>query len=1335
MATNSRDISLVIRAKSEADRAFKEAATAAAQFGSGVAQLEGQLKKLEGQEERTARTLGDVGRGLDAQANKIAGVSRAIDTQPARIAELTAALERLKRESAKDFVGPALFGGNLKTARSEIAAIERELRGLSAVKFAGLQAQLVTEVEKFRQLRQVQIDLRETQAPVRAAVQETTEAWLRQVRAIELATLAASKKQNSSALLGRIEGAANQVSGKSAEASASVFVAAGPTRFEADTARAEEVAGLRAAAAAHAAFEARVRLGADAMRLADKAAEAEAAEIVHLKNALNPAAAAEAHLAAETQKLDRWLRAGTITAQEHAVAIRLVKNGAELAAKSLTGLDSRGRPALFGLKPYELQNLSFQINDIFTQLASGTSLTQTLAQQIGQIFQLFPRIGSAVAAGLTSVPILAFTALIGTMIFAIVSAADKAEKLRALGGILAASADGGRTSAKALLEVTKQLDLYGLSAEEAMTITRQLFAEGLDEASIVRFGQAAKDLADVMGIDLKDATTQVVAAQRGGAAAIDELDKKYNFLSASQRAQIKLLFDQGRALEATALAMEIFGEKMRAGAEEARGPWAEAFRELGNAWTHLKESFADSEFGNDAVNTLKELTAIVDGLTYALNLFSGAKANAVKAPGKELDATQWARVLQGGDPGAPASGGAAVGARGGRGSSPSPQVKQASEAQIKADQRLAEATQRRVVAETKITSEKAIQTRLAQVQIDALAEAKRNEPLSSEAAQRVAAERVVATERRKLEKELADYVRQQAADTKRIREEREKAARFVQFRDPVDNARVTSGFGPRKSPGAGGSTFHKGIDFAVPVGTAVKAPAVGTVETIGFDPKLGKFVIIDHGNNTKSRFGHLSVNDLLKEGDPVSAGQVIGKSGNTGSATTGAHLHFQIEVNGTKVDPRQNGGKFEIDASEAASNVDDEIDKRSEEAQKLRTDRDNKRDNFDLAVRQTNEDLQGRIDALGETNRLEGEALIIAERRAAIAQAENELRQQNENANKNLKPGQDPIPLLDEEIAKRRELVGLEFDLASARDLAAAQSDDAGRRVDDLTAERDAIQGQIEALRAVGDGVGADALEDRLKGINAELRSAIDSVIEFYRQLDPATDPLLRTREQIDAVIAGLETAKQSTIEWTSFMGIGGQEIAQLFAQTATAAFDRFAEAVANGENVFESLWDAFRQFAADFLRQIAQMIIKQLIFNLVAGILKSISGAPPVPVPGIQAHSGGIIGGAGPTPRAVSPTWFANAQRYHSGGIAGLRADEVPAVLRRGEEVLTESDPRHRGNGGLDPRTAPAPNIKIVNAIDAGDFVSKGLSTRTGETALLNFIKANLGAVRAAMR
>jgi murein DD-endopeptidase MepM/ murein hydrolase activator NlpD len=110
---------------------------------------------------------------------------------------------------------------------------------------------------------------------------------------------------------------------------------------------------------------------------------------------------------------------------------------------------------------------------------------------------------------------------------------------------------------------------------------------------------------------------------------------------------------------------------------------------------------------------------------------------------------------------------------------------------------------------------------------------------------------------------------------------------------------ITSPFGQREGE------FHKGIDIGVPTGTPIHAAAAGTVilSSGTWDPEgYGNVVIIDHGNGISTLYGHQS-QLLVTEGQHVSAGQVIGLSGSTGHST-GPHLHFEVRLNGTAVDPR-----------------------------------------------------------------------------------------------------------------------------------------------------------------------------------------------------------------------------------------------------------------------------------------------------------------------------------------------------------------------------------------------------------------------------------------------
>lgn len=118
---------------------------------------------------------------------------------------------------------------------------------------------------------------------------------------------------------------------------------------------------------------------------------------------------------------------------------------------------------------------------------------------------------------------------------------------------------------------------------------------------------------------------------------------------------------------------------------------------------------------------------------------------------------------------------------------------------------------------------------------------------------------------------------------------------------PISGGRLTSNFGRRKAPTRGASTYHKGVDWATPVGTAVMASSTGTVAKAGWGSGYGYVVYINHADGRQTRYGHLS-KVLVSQGQTVTQGQKIALSGNTG-VSTGPHVHFEVLINGSQVNP------------------------------------------------------------------------------------------------------------------------------------------------------------------------------------------------------------------------------------------------------------------------------------------------------------------------------------------------------------------------------------------------------------------------------------------------
>lgn len=112
---------------------------------------------------------------------------------------------------------------------------------------------------------------------------------------------------------------------------------------------------------------------------------------------------------------------------------------------------------------------------------------------------------------------------------------------------------------------------------------------------------------------------------------------------------------------------------------------------------------------------------------------------------------------------------------------------------------------------------------------------------------------------------------------------------------------LSSLFGSRKHPITGKANNHTGIDIPASSGTSILAAKSGVVTTSTYNNSYGNYVVVSHSDGTSTLYAHM-VRRNCSKGDTVSQGQVIGYVGTTGSST-GNHLHFEVRVNGSRVDP------------------------------------------------------------------------------------------------------------------------------------------------------------------------------------------------------------------------------------------------------------------------------------------------------------------------------------------------------------------------------------------------------------------------------------------------
>lgn len=274
----------------------------------------------------------------------------------------------------------------------------------------------------------------------------------------------------------------------------------------------------------------------------------------------------------------------------------------------------------------------------------------------------------------------------------------------------------------------------------------------------------------------------------------------------------------------------------------------------------------------------------------------------------------------------------------------------------------------------------------------------------------------------------------------------------------------------------------------------------------------------------------------------------------------------------------------------------------------------------------------------------------------------------------------------------------------------------AEKQVSDLTSQRSDLQARASFLRDSGRGAEADAILPQIEGVNAQLVSAIDNAIAMWAAIGGP---------EAEAAIATLQTGRDVAQGLASDLVVSGRQINEMLADGATNALDQFFQSLGEGANAIHALGDAFRSFAADFLRQIAQMIAKQAALNLLQGVL-GVGGAIAGFVGGLFRHSGGLVGEGGGY-RPVPLSAFAGARRFHGGGMPGLKRNEVPTIVEDTEGVFTKGQ-----MAAMAPVGKGAGSVKVVNVWDPAEAVERGVATERGERVMMNFIGKNAGAIKA---
>jgi hypothetical protein len=313
-----------------------------------------------------------------------------------------------------------------------------------------------------------------------------------------------------------------------------------------------------------------------------------------------------------------------------------------------------------------------------------------------------------------------------------------------------------------------------------------------------------------------------------------------------------------------------------------------------------------------------------------------------------------------------------------------------------------------------------------------------------------------------------------------------------------------------------------------------------------------------------------------------------------------------------------------------------------------------------------------------------------------------------------------------------------------------ARTDELKRLEDDVNSQLEIKRSRLQEINSLREAGVISENEQVARTVelynqqNGAIAASVDNLEAFARTMQSSmtAEEFARINAEIASMRAGLKIVADTYDQWDTMIVQGVLDgMSASLNSIAHDLVEVFHGAMSIGE-AFKNLGQVVQKFFADFLLQIAQAILQQMLLNALAGAgwggvssaAVAMGGVPSAAAASVPVkHSGGIVGGRSNRTRDVSPNWFANAPRFHDGGLPGLKRDEVPTILQKGEQVLSKDDPDNILNSAGKPaagQTQPTP-IKIVNTFDASDVVSQGLSTAAGEQAIINVVRSNRSAIK----
>lgn len=1174
----------------------------------------GQLEQAQTGIVNTARSIGagltQVNTAIDGYAGNIARARQEEATLAAQQGFERKIAEAQRLGQASRFV--QLFADAIQTAKvadNQLSA----LTGFRAVGQAALEAS--NDISRFVDAGQTMaVTSSQVAAGLRAIVDPAGSA-LQTIRgvegAIEAADVAAADGVKN---VGLLNDAYNNLA-----AAASALLRQGAL---VDSFRNQETA----VAAARAQFDqaqAEVQQYARAMAQADEPTEQLAKSLQLAEAKLQEAGRALTQEETKLGELSRALRAAEINTADLAAEQARLEAAATRASGTMERINTtlgRGGQAtngLFGLKPNDLANLSFQLNDIFVSLASGQNPLIVLIQQGSQIGQLFPGLISTIARfAAVWAPVIAVIAAVGA---AFVELYTDSERLKQVQQDLASLPTGGALDPQRYAAAQEKLEDVAKSADEARAAMLALAEEGFSMDQLESYSEAAEQLAKRLGIDLTEATQMLVDVQQGGIETVYELAERTNDLTDADLDHAEALFEAGRAAEARQFVLDRVAERNDAIAKATRSQWTPAVNNLKTAWNNFV-GFLGRILGPFLDYVQNKINDAIVGLTFVTGLLAGKGLEGAKADA--FDVIRQQRGLNGKGNGAPPPG--------------------ASDQDIR-DRRFASELDEELDTTRDLTK----QERLRRAETDARRRAQAA-GVSSLLEER-AVQQAIAAEQKKINEE-------DARGSKRSRSARSKA----------DRERLTA---------------QRQI-------LSLQRQLTGQITQLDREAARGPSASLE------SRLE--AIDDKYRK-----IGETIQSLRDKGITT---------DAEGNSLDDLE----ARIALTKARLKDEERIKFYQEQATLLEKQRE-----AEIAAinDQRERGLISEAEALRraeEVNaRLSPQIVEAANNALTIARAIG---------------GTNPSPEMVSLISSLERLVGGEANNGIVAGVGLAGLEDADKKLSELTRERDELVRSYQTLNELGLMSDAETRDLTAQAYARTAEAQRPVIANLREQVQLLRDTGIISENAYRTWIAKLDAAEAGLVAVDARMAQINNAAMNGIQQGVTNAFNSVGNAIAGLITGTQSWGDALNgvlnaglSLVGSFLKAIADVLIQMVALQ----VAKSIIGGATGGFGGLFFHDGGVVGKGGSHRKVTggSDSWL-GAPKFHGGGGLGLKPDEYKAVLQRGEEVLTEDDPRHVNNlgkgGGQEQQS-----LKQVLVLDPAQ-IAGAMQGRAGQKTMLTFIRAN---------